>query len=140
MKRLCVIGILLAAPSAFADTEISVSPGLWTYDVTALIAGLPVRRAGDECVTQARSKRSLDQTAAALGEHCTIRDAQPIAGGYTFSLACRGTLSGDADGKITTDATRADLRASGWLDQNGQRVPVTLTGTAKRIASACTGN
>lgn len=137
MKRYLLLAALIAAAPAMAETEIEVQPGLWSYNVSALLGGLPLKQAGQECVSEAQSRRSLDQTAAALGDGCAIADADQIAGGYTFTLSCAGTYRGQVDGKIVTDDDSAALSASGWLDQQGTRVPVSIEGSAEMLSETC---
>lgn len=142
MKAIFISTALVAfAPMAAAsDAEIEVTPGLWAYDVTALLGGLPMGDTGRECVTPAKAKRSLSRTAEALGQGCRITRTEAIEDGYRFAMACDGGVRGEVDGQIVTTAHAAVLTAEGWIGEGAQRAPVTITGSAEKIAETCTAS
>jgi len=128
-------GSLAAAPSV-AD-EIEVQPGQWRYEVAANMGGLPITEMGVDCVTPPEARRSLSQTAAALGNACTIKSSRAIKDGYAFTLTCDGALKGEVDGEVVTDGERAALSGTGWA--GAPENAVVITGSAERVGETCNG-
>ena len=139
MRRVFVLAVLTGltgAPAAFAD-EIEVKPGMWSYEVSAMLGALPMGQTGRECVTEGEAKRSLSETAEALGQGCAIKAADPIDGGYSFKMACDGGVVGEVDGEIVATDGAAVLNAEGWIGEGVERAPVTIIGAAERLSEVC---
>ena len=137
MKKLILLPLAALAFAATANAEtVSVEPGLWDYEYTALLAGLPINQSGSECIAPENADLSLQAGAADLDNDCVISNTHRIEGGYTFTLTCLGNIAGEGSGKIVSTGDTLTLSLEGKAGPGGVLAPFNIDGTAKR-AGGC---
>lgn len=139
MTRLLFIALLAGAAvagPALAQT-VTVAPGLWQYDGTASLGPASLVDEGTECFEAGESTYSLGDAAASIAPGCALASATQTRSGFDFTIACTGELQGELAGQFTFNQDTAQLTAKGWTGAQDQRVDVSVSASASRIAPSC---
>ena len=132
----CLIGAsLFAAPSIAED--VTVAPGLWSYQASATLGPIPLTEAGSECVDQTEASMSLNDLIRKMNAACSVTRQNAIDGGYSFDVSCSGGPDGTMSGTLLVTDVNLVLDATGYAGAPGNELPVAISGQATRVADSC---
>lgn len=133
----CLIALACLAGVPATAQSVTFTPGLWSYEGTALLGGAPLTDSGTECMEAGGSTYSLAEAAGSIAEGCALVSSAPIEAGHEFLLACTGTVKGELAGWIRVEEGSAYLEAEGWTGVPENPVMLNVTASATRLDETC---
>ncbi|MEO1015511.1 MAG: DUF3617 family protein [Pseudomonadota bacterium] len=135
IARAAIFALSFLAGGAAAQ-EISVTPGLWAWQLNANVGPTPFNEDGSRCVSEDEATMSVADLTAGLDGECDVTRLEETADGIAFALTCGGAVPGSVAGLFQTDGETASIDADGVIELNGVEAPLTATATANR-SGAC---
>ncbi len=103
-----------ATAETLKDGIVQARPGLWNWEQRTSILGVFNKEETNlECLIPEKASIRLSRLASDLDESCHVEDVVSVGTGYTFTLVCRGDISGKAKASLTSQGDSMAMRASG---------------------------
>ncbi|MEM1201574.1 MAG: hypothetical protein AAGI06_19905 [Pseudomonadota bacterium] len=139
MIRIATIAVIIVcAPAALAQS-VTFSEGLWSYQATAQMGPAALSHSGEECFDATEGNYSLTEAVESISQDCVLVNSAEIEAGYSFQVACTGSIEGELSGKIVVGREAGRLNASGWTGSKDAPIDISVDATARRVAESCDG-
>ncbi len=135
MRVLIAAAAIVACTSGAAADTISVRPGLWQWELKAVVGPAPITQSGTECVAADEASISFEELAADLNNACTVARLDTTPTGVSFSLVCSGDVPGQIDGVFDYSDDAAKLNAAGEANLGGAPAPLSVDANATRLGA-----
>ena len=130
MNKFALALIILADAAVSAETPLQMKPGLWEYNVTIEIPGMPfampaVKR--EHCLTQKDVESGDLSKGQNENKQCQVSNLKQGEGAVSYDIACTGNpqINGHYDFKVA----ETSMEGTGTMNMAGQTMKNKLSAT-----------